>query len=112
MLIFNSSILIYYYFAVNFQDGIQDQSGISQSYGLQSHSKNYYEFLDINILLGYSYKFSLYFCLFIFSLKQINKVLTNNKNLIYFSFTSLFLLRHVGNEDVRIIILYIPFIIY
>lgn len=111
LLIFNSSILIYYYFAVNFQDRIQDQSGISQSYGLQSHSKNYYEFLDINILLGYIIQIFIIF-LFIYFLFKTNKQSTlNNKNLIYLSFTSLFLLSSMfGNEDVRIIILYIPLI--
>jgi hypothetical protein len=109
LLILNSSILIYYYFAVNFQDRIQDQSGISQSYGLQSHSKNYDEFLNINISLGYIIQILIIFSIIYFLFKTNKQNIFYDRNLIYLSFTSLFLLSSIfGNEDFRIIILYTP----
>ena len=49
----NSLVLIFYYFRVNFSERIQDQSGISQTYGIQSHAKNYNDFLNVDLIFGY-----------------------------------------------------------
>jgi hypothetical protein len=107
--LFNAASLIYYYFAVNFQERIQDQSGVSQSYGIQGHAKNYNEFLNFSFILGYGLQIliiTLISIWFFTKFKNENAYIANH---VYISFSVLFIISSIfGNEDVRLIILYIP----
>ena len=110
LLVMNSSVLIFYYFNVNFSERIQDQSGISQTYGIQSHAKNYYDFLNIDLFFGYLIQLII-ICLFIGYFLKVRKNENIKLNLVYLSFTSMFLLSSlIGNIDFRLIILFIPLV--
>jgi len=110
-LFFNAISLIIYYFAVDFGKRIQDQSGITQSYGLQSHAKNYAQYLNLDFIFGYITQIIIILFIVLLLVKYSDKDNLIASNLIYLSFTGLFLIHSVfGNEDVRLIILYIPLI--
>ncbi len=111
ILLINSIVLIFYYFRVNFSERIQDQSGISQTYGIQSHAQNYSDFLNVDLLIGYFGQLIiiLFFIGYFLKVRQ-NKSL-NEPGFVYLSFSSLFILSSlIGNIDFRLIIFCIPLI--
>ncbi len=111
-LIINVIIFLYYFFKFNFISRIQDQSGISWSYGVMSDASNINNYLNINNQL-LVYASILLFCL----LSQIYLFRRQDRYLSYGSKHSLyvfaFLITFLGTAlfsaiDFRLILLVIP----
>ena len=111
LLLMNSLVLIFYYFRVNFSERIQDQSGISQTYGIQSHAKNYNDFLNVDLIFGYLGQFIIILLLIGYFIKVKQNESLKQPTLVYLSFSSMFILSSlIGNIDFRLIIFCIPLI--
>ena len=111
LLLMNSLVLIFYYFRVNFSERIQDQSGISQTYGIQSHAKNYNDFLNVDLIFGYLGQFIITLLLIGYFIKVKQNESLKQPTLVYLSFSSMFILSSlIGNIDFRLIIFCIPLI--
>jgi len=111
LLLMNSLVLIFYYFRVNFSERIQDQSGISQTYGIQSHAKNYNDFLNVDLIFGYLGQFIIILLLIGYFIKVKQNESLKQPALVYLSFSSMFILSSlIGNIDFRLIIFCIPLI--
>tara|TARA_X000000368_G_scaffold417829_1_gene415364 strand:+ start:779 stop:2584 length:1806 start_codon:yes stop_codon:yes gene_type:complete len=111
LLLMNSLVLIFYYFRVNFSERIQDQSGISQTYGIQSHAKNYNDFLNVDLIFGYLGQFIIILLLIGYFIKVKQNESLKQPTLVYLSFCSMFIFSSlIGNIDFRLIIFCIPLI--
>ena len=111
LLLINSSVLLFYYFRVNFSERIQDQSGISQTYGIQSHAQNYNDFLNVDLLIGYLGQLIIILLLIGYFLKVRQNESLKEHNFVYLSFSSMFILSSlIGNIDFRLIIFCIPLV--
>ena len=96
---------------MNFSERIQDQSGISQTYGIQSHAQNYNDFLNVDLLIGYLGQLIIILLLIGYFLKVRQNESLKEHNFVYLSFSSMFILSSlIGNIDFRLIIFCIPLV--